>query len=609
MGTQNRFGATASEWDFFRKLSVRDLLPVVSNPTAKIADYSTLKDVGKTPSVYDKHGHAVGLAKWTLRETTSFASDRWEETPDYGICLQTREYRAIDVDINDADEAQAIWDFIAPQLGYPSRRVRANASKFLVLVKVAGDIRKSIVRTKHGIVEFLATGQQCIVAGTHPSGARYEWQPNLPELIPVLTPEAFAELKQSIDMLFGVATPTAPERNGVGRVEKLKAAEEADPLAQYLYEHDYVLASAQGVLHIRCPFESEHTSESAVSATSYFVRFTNGYENGHFHCLHAHCQGRSDAAYREAIGYEQALDFDDLDTVDFPPLEPLTEEQTGDVEVEQPKGKRFGIMTVDEFLTRPALPWLVKNLIPAGGFCEIYGPPSSGKTFFALDLAASIARGVEWRGIKIKEGKRVVYLCAEGIGGFRNRVAAYKQEHADADLSRFGVIADRPDILDKATVRELVKAIGAADLLVVDTFASVMNGDENSSIDMGKAIRACDYLARKTKAAVMLIHHSRKDGKEARGHSSLKGSMDLEIEVARFDNGDRGALVVKTKDGDKEGTDYGFRLRSVNIGLDEDQEPITSCIVDVTGAPDREKKKGKREKKIPEQSQDLGDLG
>lgn len=608
METRNNFGATMPEWAFFRSLSTRDLLPVVSNPSAKIAEYSTLKDVGKTPSVYDKHGHVVGLAKWTQRETTSFATDRWEENPDYGICLQTREYRAIDVDVTDPTEAQAIWDFIAPQLGYPSRRVRSNTSKFLVLVKVAGDIRKrDTVRTPHGIVEFLATGQQCVVAGTHPSGTRYEWQPGLPERIPILTPEEFAELKQAIDMLFGVAAPAAPDRNGVGRHDKLATAEESDPLAQYLYEHDYVLASAQGVLHIRCPFEAEHTSDSAVSSTSYFVRYTNGYEQGHFHCLHAHCQGRSDEAYRVAIGYETVM-FDDLDAVEAP-AEESAETPSVEGEVEQPKAKRFAIMSVDTFLAMPRPEWLVRNLIPKGGFCIIYGPPSSGKTFFTLDLAAHVARGINWRDLKVQEQGRVVYLCAEGLGGFRNRLEAYTKHNIDADLSHFGVMADKPDILDKTTVRELVKAIGVADLIVVDTFASVMSGDENSSVDMGKAIRACEFISKKTKAAVVLVHHTRKDGKEARGHSSLKGSADLEIEVSQFDTGDRGALVVKSKDGGLGGTDYGFKLDTLRIGEHDDGEVVRSCVVSLADAPNRskDKKKTRTPKTVSNDAPDLLD--
>ena len=67
-------------------------------------------------------------------------------------------------------------------------------------------------------------------------------------------------------------------------------------------------------------------------------------------------------------------------------------------------------------------------MLPRAGLAVIYGASSSGKTFFTLDLAAAVARGVDWRGARVKKG-RVLYVVAEGAGGFRNRLQAYCDFH------------------------------------------------------------------------------------------------------------------------------------------------------------------------------------
>jgi len=69
----------------------------------------------------------------------------------------------------------------------------------------------------------------------------------------------------------------------------------------------------QGQIHIECPFSHEHTTESSESATSYFPAGTGGYQQGHFVCLHAHCQDRDEQEFIDAL---------DLQLTTFEPLPP-----------------------------------------------------------------------------------------------------------------------------------------------------------------------------------------------------------------------------------------------------------------------------------------------
>jgi hypothetical protein len=107
--------------------------------------------------------------------------------------------------------------------------------------------------------------------------------------------------------------------------------------------------------------------------------------------------------------------------------------------------------------------------------------------------------------------------------------------------------------------------------------------DENSSHDMGEILEGAKELQRLTAGLVVLVHHTGKDAsKGMRGHSSLFAAMDAVIAVSR--EGDRRAWTTdaaqggKAKDG-AEGGAHPFRLAVVNLGEDDEGEPVSSCVV------------------------------
>jgi len=273
-----------------------------------------------------------------------------------------------------------------------------------------------------------------------------------------------------------------------------------------------------------------------------------------------------------------AADFDDLEDVE-PDTPPSANSLAAD-----PAAQRFTPLSLTDFLNRPAPQWIIKGVLPRADLIVLYGESGAGKSFVALDLAAAVARGLPWRGKRTATG-RVVYVAAEGAGGFRNRVAAYAQHNrvVPAELGNLEVIPDTPNLLDKADVIQVAKAIrlgGRADLVIVDTFAQTTPGaNENAAEDMGKALAHCKMLRRKTGAVVLLVHHAGKDvTRGARGWSGLRAAADAEIEVSRV--GDfRAMRISKQKDGD-DSEEWAFKLEQVAVGVDEDGDAITSCVVD-----------------------------
>lgn len=249
---------------------------------------------------------------------------------------------------------------------------------------------------------------------------------------------------------------------------------------------------------------------------------------------------------------------------------------------------RFPVVPAGEFSRGQRPGWIMKGIIPRAELVVLFGESGSGKSFLALDMLAAIARGINWRGHKTTQG-RVVYIAAEGGGGFRNRLEAYQNHHnCNLDDVDFGIIHAAPNFLQKTDAIDVSKSIligGKADVVVIDTFAQVTPGaNENAAEDIGKALAHCKGIHRATGACVILVHHAGKDAsKGARGWSGLKAAADAEIEVIRALGG-RMVRVSKQKDGDDNG-EWGFELKQVPIGMDEDGDVIDSCVVVEAGIP------------------------
>lgn len=327
------WGATPEDWALLSDVAglTEDLLPVVSNPGARIDPESKLKTLGKVPSLYNSSGLVVGIGRWTQKKATHRDIDRWQDNTDLGICVQTRQVRALDVDIDDADTVARIRAIITEHLGGLPTRGREDSTKVLLAFTLPGEFTKRILKTEHGAIEFLATGQQFIAVGTHPKGARYEWdEGGTPCDFPEVRREAFeacwAELMHqfAIDEVIELSAGRALK-------EVRRKVDVPDETADFLFENNWVKSeSRDGRLNIVCPFEHEHSGPSADdTATQYMPAGVGGFEVGHFKCLHAHCANRNDGDFLEAIGVV-AAQFDVVE---------LSEEELAE-EVELPRFAR-----------------------------------------------------------------------------------------------------------------------------------------------------------------------------------------------------------------------------------------------------------------------------
>lgn len=290
------------------------LLPVVSNPAATISPDSKMLGLGKTPSEYNFRRQVRGLTGWTAEYASAQQVSRWAQEPDYGICVQARAVRAIDIDVENPRRAQRIVTHIERTLPWHLFPVRSrpDSGKVLLPFLLPVPMTKRVIPVEGGIIEFLGDGQQWIAAGTHSAGQRYSWGEELPRAFPVLDVDDLDTLWEALCTAFlkaGEQPRIAREKRDIKDMD-LPAVE--DPVANWLIAnwevHDHGNA---GELYCACPFAADHTTETGITSTAYFPAGTGGYEQGHWVCLHAHCTGRSDSDFNDATGYIRSL-FPDL---------------------------------------------------------------------------------------------------------------------------------------------------------------------------------------------------------------------------------------------------------------------------------------------------------
>lgn len=214
-------------------------------------------------------------------------------------------------------------------------------------------------------------------------------------------------------------------------------------------------------------------------------------------------------------------------------------------------------------LVRPApTNWLIRRWLVRGTLAGLIGPSGVGKSFLAIDWACRIATGCPWLGNDAECGG-VFYLAGEGQAGIRKRIAAWEGYHGVSMDGRPLFVADNlPFLTDEFEAAGTVAAIegledellfncGGAEptLIVVDTVARAMGGaNENDAGDMGRLIKAMDWLRSRWGATVLAVHHTgHAEAGRARGSSAFKAALDSEFLVTQ--DGHRIKLAVtKSKD-------------------------------------------------------------
>lgn len=234
--------------------------------------------------------------------------------------------------------------------------------------------------------------------------------------------------------------------------------------------------------------------------------------------------------------------------------------------------------------------YLIKNLIPKTGLVVVYGPPKCGKTFWLFDVLMHIALGWDYRGRRTHQGD-VVYCLFEGQENFGARKEAFQQtflaENTD-DVpfalmpAKLELVKDHPRLIEAILAYNKGRTPA---VVTLDTLNRSFTGSESSDEAMTAYVAACDAIREALNCIVIIVHHSGLADGRARGHTALLGAADAQIGIRRDLAENVVASVEYMKDG-PDGCEFTSRLESVDVGMDEDGDPISSCIVTpVDGGP------------------------
>lgn len=259
----------------------------------------------------------------------------------------------------------------------------------------------------------------------------------------------------------------------------------------------------------------------------------------------------------------------------------------------QPKGKapKFELIRFRDIRLSTVPFYLVKGVIPRAGLVLVWGPPKCGKSFWSFDVGMHIALGWEYRGRRVKQGP-VVYLAAEGAAGFPARKEAWRSRHLSNDRSdpSFHLIMARPNLIKDhddliSCVRDQIGDETPA-AVFIDTLNKTLVGSESSDQDMTAYTAAAEAVQKTFRCAVVIVHHCGKDDSRPRGHTSLTGAVDAQIAIEKRIEAAPlfTATVEYLKDGPPD-AQFACRLEQVEVALDDDGDPITSCVVVPTDAP------------------------
>ena len=232
--------------------------------------------------------------------------------------------------------------------------------------------------------------------------------------------------------------------------------------------------------------------------------------------------------------------------------------------------------------------WLWDNRIPVGTVSALAGRGGTGKTTYALHLAAQLSNG-ELPGRYYGDPRPVLIWSGEDAWA---TVLGPRLTAAGADMTRIGrlFIESRTDgetgevtprlPLDTSEIRDAILSTGAA-LVFIDPIASTMTGDLHREADVRAAVDALARLSDDTGAVVMFVRHFGKGG----GHASDKMSgshafRDAVRSVFLFAEDEDRVVVTQDKGnyaprGDES---FAFRLESVSVSTEDGPAELARVV-------------------------------
>ena len=241
--------------------------------------------------------------------------------------------------------------------------------------------------------------------------------------------------------------------------------------------------------------------------------------------------------------------------------------------------KKFNSKSCEEIMTTVYKPieFVIDGLI-AQGLYILAGAPKVGKSWLALDMCLSIAKGEKILGLKTSQGT-ALYLCLEdSYARIQNRL--YELTDEPTEMLYFSVMSDPIGGGLEEQIEGFMSEHRDLKIVFIDTLQMVRSDTDSSYGSDYKDLSVLKALADKLEIAIIVVHHTRKC-KDSDPFNMISGSRGLSGCV------DGSMVLIETKRGSRNAKLYcvGRDIENAEINLQFDSDLKKWVVTDEPTAP------------------------
>ena len=198
--------------------------------------------------------------------------------------------------------------------------------------------------------------------------------------------------------------------------------------------------------------------------------------------------------------------------------------------------------------------WLVNGLIPRSALVVLVGSPGSYKTFFALAISNSVARGQDFIGRRVTKG-RVAYIDKENprvvLQERLELIGSSKNLHISPNWQN-----PAPPMLDNGDYSSLASRY---QLIVYDSLRRFHTNNENAPQEMAPLMENLRNLTKDGSTVLFLHHPAKSEGSTYRGSTEILAAVDVAF------------LLEKKVSSDRNGGPVPLQLRCIKNRFTEEK--------------------------------------
>jgi hypothetical protein len=257
--------------------------------------------------------------------------------------------------------------------------------------------------------------------------------------------------------------------------------------------------------------------------------------------------------------------------------------------------------------------WLIKGLLPEMGTALLSGQWGMYKSFALLELGASLITGKSFAGHRVKRRGGVLVFAAEGAFDISNRLEGLAHAgRLPANPQPFSWKATFPSLLQAGSYSELEQMAAEIEkemlvkwgvplvAIAVDTMAAAAGfRDEQDNAEGQRAMNVLGQLAKRFKCCTIAVDHFGKDVTAGtRGGSAKEAAADAVLAILddRKLSGEVSncRLAIRKLRNGQAGKEIRFDTRVLQLGSDEDGDPITTRVIEWKTSGERQPMEAKK---------------